>query len=746
MVAVKGDDGYADPTGNTEHEQLVEKNTVAPVTDGACSILTSTGEVRSSGTTNYRNGRDAHLDAKLSTASERLPRREIKRPTLRIQHILPILAKAAMVSDPPAKSPRQVKIPAGQLRAWTGSQSVNTFRVSTHDGYCVVKASLDHDRDDMRILALEGSEEGQTQAMSMIMSGVSLSDSTSDDHYAKSLRRMRHVRVEELPKPQRWTTRAFLLYVDAVTGCQRAGSINRVLYPRPGPSYVHTAAAILRRLFWDDDTKQYISTAALRLALRFCRRNPRIARAVSEICEGSIAAGIVPDIQCFNEELNRVMSTKSTRLTQHLLQAVLQQRVPFNSTTWKLIMGHIQDLPLQQQILEVVEQQGFLDAARSRQEIAAAWCNKIFRSIRHEPGALEELVGHMKEVFGADWISPTAVTNIIKAGCVVPRNATLSKNVLKFVLEAQSAGVPVTDEGLEALLRLLNQPKDSATVLSMLRSQYRCFDLLRRSPQVTTRIFVLAWKTRRLNLCRLVWHCAAASGNITHQMVAMLMDSATINIRQGGSETYRVWYLIAGKLILGTHLDAAGFTQLFPALSSTSFGQDHALDLDPRTSLLFSTDDNSIQEEQTMLVRLLVERDLHAWRRFEPLSHDVFRDLLDHAIHLDQTCHHREAIANVQPSQLLQSVIGIPLTPRDKQIRVQHPELDLYSNNYDSRKWLHLGKWLIDKDDLTWSGTRLKDAETAPQNAATTSHATATDSTEHPLDLATQRRTTDAST
>lgn len=723
MVATENYDEHTVTGAGSDHVSWMEERRTLPLVEECCSVLTSSGHVQSFATTpqlaNDISGHPPQTQSKGASVAERALRGEIIRPSLKIQYILPILAKAAVVRDSPTGSAQRITISDRQLEVWTGTQAENTFRVTTGDGYCIVKVLPNQDENGMRRLFLEGSGQDQAEAASMIISGTPFSDSTSDNQYSKVLARTRHVRVENLPKPRRWTIRAFLLYVRAVTSRKHGGSIDRALYSQPGSSYIHAAAAVLCKLFCDDDTKQYISTAALHLALRFCRRNVRVTRAVSIICEGSIAAGIVPDIHCFNEELDRVMSSKSTRLTRQLLQAVLQQRIPLNGTTWRLVMREIESLPLQQQILEVAEQQGFLSTATSRQSIAAAWCKKVFRSIRGEPGALKVLVAHMNQVFGSDWISPVAVTNIIQAGCVVPRNAILSQDIVRFVSQAQSMGTALTDDGLEALLRLLNQPKDEATVLAVLRNQQQWFELMSRSPQVTTRIFVLAWKTRQLNLCRLIWHCAAASGNITHQMAAMLMDSATIGIRHGGTEAYRVWYLIAGKLILGTNLDCSDFAQLFPALYGNSSGRRHSIDLDPRRHLLHSTEDEDAREEQVMLVRLLLERDLHAWRRFEPLGYDEFGKLLDHAIHLDRTSHRKEAIPGTRLSKLMQSVIDVPLTPRRRQIRLQFPELDVDLDGHDPRKWLPLGKWMIDKDDLTWSGARHKDAEVIPRSTIT---------------------------
>lgn len=487
-----------------------------------------------------------------------------------------------------------------------------------------------------------------------------------------------------LKRPPVWTVRSFLDYVIFVTRTRFRRSACRGIYPVTG-SHNKAVFEILENIFTDPVSRPYASTEALNVALSFCRRHPESPSVGARIWEAMKTIGLNPDIDCFNQEIGRCLVDKNLNRFRHIIDEMKDLGIPPNSTTWAVVLSYTDRAVSRARIDRLAGRSG------DRANLVLATAEKEIQCHIGFEGGIRIFMQKMKAKFGRDWLTSRVLKSLLKVSRTPHANVNLISEILSVLQEKAKMSL-VDSKCILELIRVSVKSGnlEDAVQLSKLKALSEIADL---PQEIIDMMFHLAWRRKCFNMCRFFWFVGATSGRITREMQRLVEDSLKTNVSKIEDPIEASWQLLAGKIIIGTNLNTAGFQKIFPILSK---GQ---MKTTPVEWLCNWVPANEERHEQFQLSQLLVERDLQAYRFFERLRRHEFLRWVERAKKVDDDWISTRAIQTISPRQLLAQSLQIPLTKRDVILQ----RSDSQGDGTPNRRWFVVNDHKLDYHTLKYS-------------------------------------------
>ena len=415
-------------------------------------------------------------------------------------------------------------------------------------------------------------------------------------------------------------------------------------------------AAALLRLFLDPAASKHASTYALSRALNFVTQHDEIEATADMLYEQAQKLGLKPDIACFNKLLRQAITRNRQAKVNSLIDDMYHAGVKADGTTWLVLFKYATHTrSARSAILSMIKDASVVLSRNERRWFARKVAETEIFKMADSAYDFKEMLDTLDKLFGPGWLTVHTYERMIKSA--TDRRSTKIKELSKALLEvAQERDLGQSQRLKHAKLVLHRHEQDVeaalGSVFSMLAAEENG-DIMR--PAIAY-AFMTAWENRWANVCRVLWRHAASHGNIFNTMQTVVYRSLLRNSYKKDNKHQTIWKRTAGSLVAGTDLDTRGFDQTFPRLSQRFLDEPN-----PMVWLSTFVLDDGIRDEQISLAYLIMNRDLTAWKRYQPMTNNELSGLLEQARKKDllsQDDNYQDRLP--LPSLLLQ-MIPVPL-------------------------------------------------------------------------------------
>lgn len=466
------------------------------------------------------------------------------------------------------------------------------------------------------------------------------------------------VRADELPAPEIWSVRTFAQYVEDLCAMRLARAKQQELYSFD-ETFQQNVAAVLERLFTNNELKPHISSYALNLALEFSCKHSELGSTRELLYFHAKQLGLHRQIWMYNLLIERALKTNEIDTVGNLVKDMHTAGVVPNGLTWAKLLLVVHDTPARRHLLDYVLRVFPDDFPQVKDHFARRLIQDEMPEIAQRSDGYRFFVDHMDKALGPTWLTSETLNRLLYT-CGQHKLWEVATNSMKLAFER---GVPMTSRNITAMINFYYQKDDLQAAIDLLRSPW-VTERGYHSEQVIPRLFFLAWSKQRWNVCRALWQYAASRGLITYQMQMRVHSSLKRNKHLAVLPPQGSFGTLAGKLVIGTDLDTAGFGEQFPRLSRY-----FSTTQDPIQWLAQWTPNNGIREEQMSLAYVLINRDLMAWKVLKPIPKDGLPELLNAARRKDQAWVAQKFDKHATLAEMLANAIQMPLRPAEARWR-----------------------------------------------------------------------------
>lgn len=583
------------------------------------------------------------------------------------------------------------KVSTKIVRSIQGSSQANTWvRYSARSG-CTVVRVLPGSHNGETTIELVGSDAGQESVKNLLFSGAYAEQKANEAWIRETTK---HSNTQSPRPPPTWTLQSFHRYVKALTQPRSRRSAMRHIY-QADQSHNLAIGRLLVNLFTSLETAPFASTRAVYEALQFCRRHPELSNIAVRLWDAADALGLDLSISCFNVELGRCLVVKNGNRFYDLVREMSSRGIQPDGDTWALALSYAENPHTRSRILNFLKEKGLLQSPRDKAKIVDMIVKKDIHTYLQKPQGISEFKKHMDENLGTSWLTPRAVSRLLRACRIAKAYTTQASDILAM---AEKVGDPAHVLGKGGFLNLLHVATKAGSLhdaLEIVKSKAGSEQLFLQQAAIDL-LFKLAWRRQCPNLCRLLWFRASTSGMITFSMQKLVLTSLTTNTGSSQDKELDTWLRVAGKLIIGTNLNREGMQELFPQLfSNRQLGS-------PIEALIPFTKSYTLRHEQMQLSQLLIERDLSAWRFYEPIPLQRLNALFDEALNQDTQWRLSKKLYSTTPEKLLSDVLQIPLSARPSPIK----NVSMTHDQEERRKWFIVNGHRLDYNTLTYGTTK----------------------------------------
>lgn len=472
-----------------------------------------------------------------------------------------------------------------------------------------------------------------------------------------------HCRVDEIKIPSLWTIRTFYEYVTSIVHHQAPRTIERILYPR-SESYNQVAGKILKNLFADPHLRHCHSLAALRQALLFFKSRTELAPEALRVWIEAYHSGIVPDISCFNSEIERCLSVKNVARVQYLLFHMAKMSIPPDIDTWCLILRSMKGWTDRLSTISFLLRTRTATLVADKQALARLVVQSDFSRFVQDKTELLEFIEHMSRAFGSDWLSSSAIAEMIRQCLEIDKLQTVS-DILEF---AHVNNIRVENESSILLVDAVRRTQNLQDCIALFKAVVSVRDTREVNASVEL-VFKMAWKSHMPNMCRVLWHHAATHGSISYSMQKYIFRSLAYNNRSTSAENTEYPQNLLAAITIGVDIATDDFRIKFPKLYETGEAR-HALE-----HLCQWTPNDGIRHEQHQLMHSILEDDLTAWKSHQPMPVKDLLYLLDKAYTLDVQWNKEDYISGHSTADIFRQAIQVKLEPVPSEQRRQIQEM-----------------------------------------------------------------------
>ena len=445
-------------------------------------------------------------------------------------------------------------------------------------------------------------------------------------------RKLRQVRVDDIPRPEVWTTLSFADYVADLVHSTVSRSMQRHLYKDENPHVLMVRQRLLE-LFKNPEYDDIISVRAFNNALNFFYKHSMISTMRTLFIRiDLLRLRMLPET--FNIMLRSAAAQKDLHHYTALLKLMIQRGHKPNASSWVALMMAVPSRAVQLRIESRMRELGLL---RSPEAVTGITTLIL-------PG---ELVGHLKSgqdmitfigrvdrIYGQDWMSPMSLNRVLD---VIGERGSFSQ-ALDTIKLFRERGIRPNTISLKTLLShcyLQGNLDEAVRLMQYIPLQFRVpFDEF-----TYHQLFLLAWKSRRYNVCRTVWRHACMAAAVSYKMQELMLRSLVRNTPSQPKTKGEMWNLSAAKVIAGVAIQPGTVAKL---IGWSETGQQ--------------------REKNLALAKEVLAKDLAAVLLHRP-ARSLMRDLTEaHA--LDRDWVHNQLWKGTSTIWKLEHAVNIALKPR----------------------------------------------------------------------------------
>ena len=315
-------------------------------------------------------------------------------------------------------------------------------------------------------------------------------------------------------------------------------------------------ASCLSALFQDDSLRHLFSTGALNRALQFlCSRNQlRVARVIFA------EAQHVATIDSYNIFLRSAARQGNVLPFRRFLGMMPGAGIRPNADTWLALLEARTTPSAKAAVMTRMVKKGFMaDIGVIRSALQLTIQDSLFAHL--ESGqSVDSFIALMNQTHGANWFNVSLLGQMFS---VVARlkNFTAADELLDicaregFVLDGT------------VFAQLLPMCKGSIHTALHYTNRFYKFPQFTLTPQAWERLFLIAFKSRKYNISRVLWRYACMKSSATYKMKQTVLSSLTRNAShtETTDSAKKLWDLNAAKLMVGIgrlHLQKTTFEEL----------------------------------------------------------------------------------------------------------------------------------------------------------------------------------------
>lgn len=437
------------------------------------------------------------------------------------------------------------------------------------------------------------------------------------------------------------TVREFAEHVEELTRSQ-ALAYKRINGHPQAPVQRRIAKALVK-LFLDDANRDLLSTAALNRALAFlCEHDLlRFAKMVF------LRAEHVATVDTFNILLKSAAKRQDARFFRQYLLVMSRMNIRPDSYTWVAFLDCLVSPKAKANMVIYTLQKGYLNQTGAVRSALQLTIQDTFLTHLESGKSVDSFFNMAIDTYGTNWFPPSLINQMFSV-TVRLRNFQAMDRLLEI---CKQQGFSLNSSTVNQIIVLFR-----SDIFSALRYVWRCVDQPEKKlrKDAWERLFLIAFKGRHYNICRVLWRYACFNGAVSYKMKQSVLTSLARNVaRKKGKDVDNVWRTSAGKVIVGVDLHLASYPQKRALLD----GVPPEFHENPVAYLAsgFKADGED-RERQLRLAAMLTQRDIEVgpwYRPSRPLG-----IMLEAAAVMDL-----EWKNTPRPTQwLMQNAINVPVT------------------------------------------------------------------------------------
>lgn len=360
----------------------------------------------------------------------------------------------------------------------------------------------------------------------------------------------------------------------------------------------------LVKMFRSLENRKNLSTASLNKALSYLsNRNLRASRAVFARAEH------VATVDSFNILLKSCAKRQDIRLFIHLVHSMSRLEIRPDAYTWVALLNCPITIEVKLKLFAYIYRRGFLSQVGPLRSALQSTIADILSLHLDSGKSMDSFLETMQNTHGANWFTPSMINQMLYVAA-----QRKNKPALFRLLEVcDKNGLEINCVSLMHVLPMYrSNPFDALLFLY----PYITRPGFKISRQLYEKLFLIAFKSRSYNICRVLWRYACMNGTITYKMKMCVLSSMTTNIPLKRTSLLDIiWLSNAGKVIVGVdlHCKSRPGESYFLEHTPPQFHEN------PIKSLITGFTSGEDRERQLQLVTALVRRDIELGRRYRSI-------------------------------------------------------------------------------------------------------------------------------
>ncbi|EAW09567.1 uncharacterized protein ACLA_037770 [Aspergillus clavatus NRRL 1] len=439
------------------------------------------------------------------------------------------------------------------------------------------------------------------------------------------------------------TIREFAEHIEELT---RSRSHSRFGRGQSEVAHRERVATALVALFRDDTYRDLFSTAALNRALSYLFDHDVLddARAIF------VRAEHVATVDTFNILLKSAAKRQDIQVFRGFLHSMSRLQIRPNAYTWLAFLDCLVSSKAKASLVKFMLQKGYLSDTSAMRTALQLTIQDSFLVHLQSGQSVDAFFNMIIDTYGANWFPPSLINQMFSVAVRLKDYSSLDR---LFEI-CQKQGFALDSATVNQILPLFRSDIQSALLY-----MFRCLDRPETQLDRYTweRLFLIAFKGRNYNICRVLWRYACTRRMVTYKMKQSVLTSLVRNVpRNKGDQIDDVWQTTAGNIIVGLDLDQASYP-----LSEAILDNLPDEYLDSPVAFLASgyKPAGEDREKQLRVASALVQRDIEIGPRYQPS--EPFAIMLEAAAVMDRGW---KGIPRPWP-WLMQNAIQVPVRKAD---------------------------------------------------------------------------------
>ncbi|KAF9889157.1 hypothetical protein FE257_007646 [Aspergillus nanangensis] len=408
-------------------------------------------------------------------------------------------------------------------------------------------------------------------------------------------------------------------------------------------SHQKRVAKALVDVFRDDANRNVLSTAALNCALSFLCDHEFLgsARAVFLRTEH------VTTVDTINILLRSAAKRQDFQMFRQYLLVMSRMSIRPDPYTWVAFLGCLVSPRAKANMVTYMLQKGYLNQTGAVRSALQSTVQDSFLAHLESGKSVDSFINMTIDTYGTNWFPPSLINQMVSV-TVRLRDFQALDRLLEI---SKQQGLSLNSSTIYQITRLFR-----SDIFSALRYLWRCIGQpeTKLKKDAMERLFLIAFKGRHFNICRVLWRYACMHGTVTYKMKQSVLSSVSRNVaRNKGKDFDNIWRTSAGKVIVGIDLHISNY----PQKSSLLDGVPSEFHENPVSYLASGFKPNGKdRERQLRLAGELTQRDIEVGRWYRPAR--PLSIMLEAAAMMDL-----EWKSIPRPtSWLMQNAINVPVT------------------------------------------------------------------------------------